>query len=299
MTNTGCADCGAPISPGTATCPQCGVPAIPGLMPPRGGRRGGGRLVARALLVAAAVAVVVLGAGVAAMMAADAAPLFGRLAARGKETHGEELLKWAYVAQLRYYEDNGRYTSEVNELADPPPPTTAGEPFYTLEISAASKHELCVEAVPTPAAGPHARTLSLDAAGGIYGSAGCGERPYMHAPAFAEGSTGEEGARQMMREVHGVFTKHYADHGSYPTRIAQVERGVHNTPASGKYTLALLHAGTDRVCVAAVPRATAEEMVPLSVGLDGKLYEGPTCAGKILETFPAASGASRPSAAGR
>lgn len=301
MTNTRCPDCGAPVSPGAVVCPQCGFPIRPDVMPLQGGRPGGGGgSGARTLIIVAVAVVGLLGIGFVGMLAAIAIPRFSMAAARAKEKNGEALLKWAYTAEQTYYAQNGRYTSNVAELTTEGRPQRAGGPeLYTLEISAASDRELCLEAVPTPAAGRDVRALSMDVDAGIYRSAGCSGDPYNWAePVQVEGPSGQEGARQMMREVHESIVAYHAENGQYPSTISDVVTRVHDTPASRDYTLAVIrNPESGGVCVVAAPRALVAGTEPMSVDQDGKLYDDATCTGTVLETFTAPAGGGGPSEA--
>ena len=293
MTNTRCPDCGAPTSPGAVVCPQCGFPIRPDAMPLQGGRPGGGGgSSARTLIIVAVVVVGLMMVGFVGVIAAIAIPQFAKASARAKEKDGEALLKWAYTAEQTYFAQNGRYTSKVAELSAPGRPARASGPeLYTLEVSAASDRELCLEAVPTPAAGRDVNALSMDVDGGIYRSAGCSGEPHDWVPPEIAGPSGAEGARQMMHEVHEGIVAYHAEHGQYPTTTADVLTRVHDTPASRDFTMAVIQNNeTGGVCVAAVPRGSAEGKEPLSVDQDGKLYDDATCTGTVLETFTTPSG---------
>ncbi|HEU4560411.1 MAG TPA: hypothetical protein VFS20_21350 [Longimicrobium sp.] len=298
MTNTRCPDCGAPTSPGAVVCPQCGFPIRPDVMSQAGHRGGGGGSGSRTgVIVAVAVAVVLGGIVFIGIIAALAIPRFTMASARAKEKNGEALLKWAYVAEQTYYAQNGRYTSDLEALTDLVPPPSTGNEMYAVEVSAASDRDLCLEAVPTPAAGRDVNALSMDADGSIYRSAGCSGEPYVLVPSAPGGASGEEGARQMMREVHEGIVAYRMRHGTYPTDKGDMLTRVHDTQASHDYNLVLTRAEADGVCMGAVAKSGVEGPRLLSVDHDGKLYDNPTCTGTVLETFTATAGDGGPSSA--
>jgi Tfp pilus assembly protein PilE len=299
MTDHRCPDCGAPISPGAVVCPQCGFPIRPDVMPYQGrpgGGGGGGGTGTRTLILVAVAAVGLIMVVVIGILAAIAIPRFAQASARAREKNGEALLKWAYTAEQSYFAEHGRYTMDVSALTAPGRPEPTGAAQFTLEVSAASDRELCLEAVPTPAAGREVSALSMDVDGAIYRAAGCSGEPYDWASVSPPtGAGGAEGARQMMREVYEGIVAYHAENGAYPTELADVVTRVHDTPAAAEYTMGVIRR-EGGVCVVAVSRGAGTDI--LSVDQDGKLYDDATCTGTVLETFTAPAGGGGPAAPG-
>lgn len=279
MTDYRCPDCGAPISPGAVVCSQCGFPIQKNVPGARGGSGSGAAGIVIGVVVGGFVVVMMIG-----MLAALAIPQFAKATARAKEKEGEALLKWAYTAEQTYLAEHGMYTSNVAVLTGPERPATTGPQRYTLEISAASDRDLCLEAVPRP--GMDVNALSMDVTGSIYRSAGCSGEPGYIMP---QGPSGQDGIRQILREVHAGMVAHHAEHGEYPRTIADVLTRVHDTPASSKVSVAIVHADGKSICVIAA--SLVEGLNPMSVDQDGNLYDDVTCHGHVVERFTDAAAA--------
>jgi|GEM_PF-1202253 len=303
-----CPDCGAPVSTTAVVCPACGFPIRPNMLQ-RGSRFGGGgggsntALIVGLLVAGGLFAVVVIG-----VFAAIAIPRFTQAAARAKEKEGEALLRWGYTAEQTYFVQTGMYTTNVDTLAQllsPPAPATPRR--YTLEVSAASDRDLCLEAVPVPGTGTHA--LSMDAIGSVFRSAGCSGEPDVTAPLGSDappsGSGGDQGARQIMREVYESIVVYRAAHGgAYPRELSDVVTRVHDSPAMSEYEVMLVNAGEHGVCAALRPRNPLAGMHAYSVDHDGNLHQSASCMGETVERFTApaddeapAAGAGDPSSA--
>lgn len=277
MADYRCPDCGSPVSAGAVVCPQCGFPIRQNALPGRpGGGSGGGGLVV-GLVVAAFLGVMFIG-----FVAAIAIPQFTKATRMMKEMEGETLLRWAYTAEGQYRTGHGMYTASVAQLTDPPRPNPGGPERYTLQVSAASDRYLCLEAVPKAAG---VRALSMDEDGAIYRAAGCSGPP--DSPTGA----GDEGQRQMLREVHESIVAYRDAHdGTNPTVLRDMITRVHDTAASARYTLTVLRADEYGVCVAAFPRNPLGGQTALSVDQDGFIYGSPACTGGTVEE-PGASSA--------
>lgn len=287
MADYRCPDCGASVSASAVVCSQCGFPIRQNALPGQPGRPGGPvgtTAIVIGLVVGGFVVVMVIG-----VFAALAIPQFSKASQRAKEIEAEALLRWAYEAEGTYFAEHGAYTSREAELTSPPrPPATGAVQRYTLQISAASDRELCLEAVPREAG---VRAISMDEGGWIYRAAGCSGPPDY--PTGADRSV-DEGQRQMLREVHESIVEYRDAHGgNNPTALSDMITRVHYTAASTRYTLTVLRANESRVCVAAIPRNPLEGYTALSVDQDGHIYKAPTCTGVTVET-PDTSSAAEP-----
>ncbi|HET7231329.1 MAG TPA: zinc-ribbon domain-containing protein [Longimicrobium sp.] len=275
MTDYRCPDCGAPISAGAVVCSQCGFPIQKNGPAARGGSGPGTAGIVIGVVVGGFVVVMMIG-----MLAALAIPQFTKATARAKEKEGEALLKWAYTAERAYLAEHGMYTSDASALTGPARPAATGPRRYTLEISAASDRDLCLEAVPRP--GMDVSALSMDATGSIYHSAGCSGEPAYTMPT---GPSGQDGARQMLREVHEGIVAYHAEHGEYPRKVPDVVTRVHDTPAASEFLVLLPRADGASICATAFPRDVGAGLSPMSVDQDGNLYNDAQCRGPVMERF--------------
>ena len=290
-----CPDCGAPVSERAAVCPQCGFPIRRDAIPARlGGAPGAPSSGNRAAVLVVALVVggffVMMVIGV---LAALAIPRFTQAARRAKEMEGEMLLKRAYLLEESYREENGRYTAIVANLR------TTGDldapaRFYDLQVSAADDRALCLEAVPRPAAVGQVRALSMDADGRLYHDAGCtgdSELSGTHETSTAPGPGGEPGARAMLREVYDGVAAYRAEHGQDPASYADALDHVHDSRAAAEYALGSTGSGS-RLCIIATPRDDGSPLKTFSVDLEGRLFEGDTCSGTLVEQFSSGEDAS-------
>jgi len=289
MADDRCPDCGASVSPNAVVCPQCGFPirqnALPG-QPGRPGSGSGAAAIVIALVVGGFVVVMFIG-----VLAALAIPRFTQASRRAKEIEGEALLKWAYAAEQSYFAEHGAYTASEASLTEPKRPPADVLQRYTLQISAASDRDLCLEAVPREAG---VRAISMDEEGWIYRAAGCSGPPDYP----SRGDAGDEGQRQMLREVHESIVEYRDAHGgTNPATLPDMITRVHDTAASTRYTLTVRRADEYGVCVAAFPRNPLGGQTVLSVDQDGYIYSSPTCTGTAVEEPGASSGTERGSAA--
>jgi type IV pilus assembly protein PilE len=273
-------------------CPTCGFPIRLDALPRGGGRPGGGSSSATLIIVVALVAGGVFAVVVIGILAAIAIPRFTQASERAKEKQGETLLKWGYAAEQAYFDQRGMYTTHVDSLEPMlAPPADVGPKRYTLEVSAASDRDLCLEAVPVAAAAD-AHALSMDVGGRLYRSAGCSGEPDISVPA---GTGGDDGARRMMREVHESIAAYRAEHGGEnPRTLSDVLTRVHDSPAMGEYRLELVRGDADGVCAAVLPRNPLAGLHAYSVDHDGNLYESPACAGSAVEHFATAAADEKP-----
>ncbi|HET7463641.1 MAG TPA: zinc ribbon domain-containing protein [Longimicrobium sp.] len=283
MADYHCPDCGAPVSPTAVVCPQCGFPIRPTAIPGQPGRPGGGSgttAVVIGLVVGGFAVVMFIG-----FIAALAIPQFSKATQRAKEIEGEALLRWAHTAEQSYFAEHGAYTDREALLTEPKRPPANALQRYTLQISAASDRELCLEAVPKEAG---VRAISMDEDGTIYRSAGCSGPPDY--PTRTSGA-GDEGQRQMLREVHASIVAYRDTHdGKNPAVLPDMITRVHDTEAGARYTLTVRRADEYGVCVAAFPRNPVGGQTVLSVDQDGYIYGDATCHGETVEE-PAADSA--------
>ncbi|HYH80693.1 MAG TPA: zinc ribbon domain-containing protein [Longimicrobium sp.] len=293
MAQARCPDCGAPISPGAVVCPTCGFPLRPDALA-RGGPGGGGSGSGKTVIVIALVACGLFAVMFVGVIAALAIPRFAAASARAREKQGETLLKMAYTAEQAYFAEHGMYTSSVDSLKEiVGPAADSSAARYTLEISAASDRDLCLEAVPVPGSGVGA--LSMDVTGMLYRTAGCSGDPDITVPV---GTGGDVGARRMMREVHESIVVYRAKHGGeYPRTLSDVVTRVHDSPAMGEYTFKLVRGDEQGVCAAVVPRSVDQRLTTYSVDHDGNLYEGAQCTGTPVDRFDVDAAAEPGSAA--
>lgn len=308
MADYRCPDCGAPVSTAAVVCPTCGFPIRPQMLQ-RGGRFGGGGGSNTTLIVAAVVAGGLFALVMIGVLAAIAIPRFVQVSQRAREREGEALLRWAYTAEQTHHAQNGAYTASVETLAQLlPPPAPATPKRYTLEVSAASDRDLCLEAVPV--AGTDGRALSMDALASLFRRAGCSGEPDFTTPLGSDiappsGSGGDEGARQIMREVHESIVAYRAAHGGEnPHELSDVVTRVHDSPAMSEYEVSLAHGDARGVCAALLPRNPLAGLHAYSVDQDGNLHQSASCMGNAVEHFtsPAAdagsaSGSGDPSSA--
>jgi type IV pilus assembly protein PilE len=283
MAESRCPDCGTPVSPNAVVCPQCGFPIRPAQLPQGIGRIGGGSSSTKVVIAAVIVTVLLGGIVLIGIVAALAIPRFTAASQRAKEKQGEGLLKWAYVAEQTFHAQHGRFTGDVAELNSVNGPRVeTGAHLYDLEVSAASDNELCLEAV-SARGNASLKALSMDQNGSIYHVAGCSGEPYLSVPT---GSGGDEGARQIMREVYESVQSYKAARGQYPTQLTDVVAKVHDSPAGEEFRVMLVHADETRgLCAAAVPRAPRSGLQAISVDESGKLYDGFTCSGTPIDDF--------------
>jgi type IV pilus assembly protein PilE len=282
MAESRCPDCGAPVSPNAVVCPQCGFPIRPSALPRGVGPQGGGSSSSAVVIIVAVVGVFFGGVVIFGILAAIAIPRFAAATERAKEKQGEGLLKWAYVAEQTFHAQNGRYTTDVDELNRISPRETTGARLYDLEVSAAGDRELCLEAVPF-GGNRSSKPLSMDANGSIYHAAGCSGDPYLSVPS---GRGGDAGARQIMREVYAGVQAYKAAHGKYPTTLSDVVARVHDSPAGAEFMVVLPRADeTAGLCAAAAPRMPGSGLRGISVDEAGRLYDGITCKGTPIDDF--------------
>lgn len=265
-------------------CPQCGFPIRQNAIG-QPGRSGGSGTTAIVIGLVVGGFFVVMFIGV---MAALAIPRFTQAANRAKEIEGETLLKSAYTAEQSYRAEYGAFTASEASLTGLARPSAAGPRRYTLQVSAASDRELCLEAVPKEAG---VRALSMDENGWIYRAAGCSGPPDYPTRTGRTGGAGDEGAIQMLHQLHeGIVQYRDAHDGKNPTVLADMITRVHDTAAGTRYTLTVRRADEYGVCVAAMPRNPLSGLDALSVDQDGFIYGSPACTGSAIEE-PAASSA--------
>jgi Tfp pilus assembly protein PilE len=275
MADYRCPDCGAPVSSGAVVCPQCGFPIRQNALPGQAGGAGGGGTAAIVIGLVVGGFLVVMFIGV---LAAIAIPRFTQATQRVKEIEGEMLLGWAHKAEQSYFAEHGVYTANEALLTSPPRPRATGQQRYTLQISAASDRELCLEAVPKDGG---VRAISMDENGWIYRAPGCSGPPDFPS---RTGAAGDEGQRQMLREVHESIAEYRDAHGGKnPAVLSDMLTRVHDTAAGTRYMLTVRRADEYGVCVAAFPRNLLGGQTVLSVDQDGYIYSGPTCGGTTVE----------------
>jgi Tfp pilus assembly protein PilE len=278
-------------------CPQCGFPirrdAIP-LQAPGGGPGApppGSRLPLVILAVVAGGFFVVVMIGV---LAAIAIPRFSQAARQAREREGELLLKQAYGLEQTYRAENGRYASKAGDLRWDPPPTPL---HYDLRVAAAGVRTLCLEAVPRPAAG-EMPALSMDQDGGMYHEAGCGGAVELtgtgeNSAAYGQdggagpgqgGTDDEEGARELMRQVYTAMLAYRARHGNAPRSVAAVLEQARDFRPGTQYQLgSAMRDG--HICFIALPRGGRSSAMSYSLDPQGRMYEGPDCAGTLVGRF--------------
>jgi type II secretory pathway pseudopilin PulG len=306
-----CPDCGAQVSDTAVVCSQCGFPlrreVLAAATAGRAGRRGADSGINTAGLVIGVVVAGFVGVVIVGILAALAIPRFAQASARAREREGELLLRQAFTLENAYYASNGAYAPTVDELRSV---GWAGDSTRYCEVEVrldpATSALACLEA--RPKRGADVQPLSMDSAGQAYHDAGCaGEtlresRTAATQPPDADvpGEGGDAGARTLLREVYAGVVEYRAENGRDPTEVGQVLRHVHFTRASNENDLTV---GRWRgsVCVAAVPKWLGPDHHPLSIDGHGRMYDGLTCTGTVLEQVddappPADSSATSPAA---
>ncbi|HEX8904670.1 MAG TPA: zinc-ribbon domain-containing protein, partial [Longimicrobiaceae bacterium] len=230
-----CPDCGAPVSERAAVCPQCGFPIRRDAMsvrpgpgaPPPGGRN-------TRVLIIALVAGGLLMLAIVGVLAAIAIPRLAQVAKRAKEMEGESTLRQIYLREQSYREEHGVYTSRLADLDWEVPRAL----YYDFEVSAAGDRDLCLEAVPKPAAG--VRPLSMDAEGRLHRAPGCSgdaEDYRTGETSSAPGLGGSAGARELLRQVYAGVVAYRAEHGRDPADLGDVLGHVRDTRAAVEFSV--------------------------------------------------------------
>jgi Tfp pilus assembly protein PilE len=289
-----CPDCGAQVSDSAVVCTQCGFPLRRDALanaPAGGGRVSSPTWNAAGIIIGLGV-VGVVGIVIVGILAALAIPRFAMASKRAREADGERLLKQVFTLENTYYANTGAYASTVDQLAGVGwmPGDTAR--YYEPEIRLAPAGDalVCLEA--RPKRGADVQPLSMDSVGMIFHDAGCtGETlSQSRAPSFQpvpatdlSGEGGDAGAMTLLREVYAGVAEYRAKQGRDPTELSQVLQHVHFSRASNENSLALGRSN-GRVCVSATPaRSQPPGRRELSVDGEGRMYEGATCSGAVLE----------------
>jgi type IV pilus assembly protein PilE len=299
-----CPDCGAQVSDAAIVCPQCGFPLRRDALPrPAAGRGGGSSTWSAAGIVIGVVAAGFVGVVVLGILAALAIPRFSMASQRAKEKDGELLLKQVFTLEQSYYAEYGAYAPTVDELRSVGwlPGDTAR--YYEPEITLAPAGDAIVCLDARPKRGVDVQPLSMDSVGVIYRDERCtGETlTQSRAPSFQpveatdlSGEGGDPGARTLLREVYAGIAEYRAEHGRDPTELGQVLQHVRFSRASNENSLALARRG-GRVCVSATPaRSEPPGRREFSVDGEGRMYEGGTCSGPVLEQVAAPDPSMKP-----
>lgn len=275
-----CPDCGAPVSERAAVCPQCGFPIRRDALSARpGAPASGNRTLLIVALAAGGLFVVVVGG----IFAAIAIPQFAKATKRMKEIEAESLLQRVYSLEQTYRQEHGRYTATLSDL-----PmarfATATARYYDVRVSAAGEDELCLEAVPKPAAGSGVRPMSMDGNGRLYPQAGCIGEPQITG---VLDTRREEQARTLVedgwREVNAYRRAHG---GRLPATLADLGPKLEAQASRRDYRVGYFRRANGGACVTARPLSTVEGP-ERSVDQDGNLYRGSACAGSVIEHFDA------------
>ncbi|HEX8245697.1 MAG TPA: zinc-ribbon domain-containing protein [Longimicrobium sp.] len=303
-----CPECGAPVSERAAVCPQCGFPIRRDAIPLQGPGSGPGAPPPSAsgatVLIIALVAGGIFMVMAIGVLAAIAIPRFSQAARRAKEIEGEHLLKQAYDLEQTYRAENGRYTSRIDDLRWDARPTPR---YFALRVSAADRYTLCVEAVPTPAAGGQVTAMSVDEGRTFYHQPGCGgplelsgadessPAPGTGDPAAERedgadaargvgGADAAESARELLRQVYAAMLSYRARHGRAPTDVAGVLEQARDFRPGTQYQLDSARRD-GQVCFIAVPRAGGSSLTAYSLDPQGRMFEGSDCAGTLVGRF--------------
>jgi len=280
-----CPDCGAPVSERAAVCPQCGFPirrnAIsqyggPGA-PPSGGGGSNTAVIVIALVGGGFLMLMLIG-----FVAALAIPRFSMASRRAKELEGEGLLKQAYTLEQAYRANHDAYAGSLSDLESVGWETPAAR-YYDVEVSAAGDRDLCLEAVPKPAAVREVSALSMDAEGRLYRDAGCTgttDTPLTYGVA----PSGQQ-ARDLLEQGYQRMAEWRMAHdGQLPATLGDLGTRLEADASAADYRLEYFRNAEGRTCLSARPLSTVEGP-ERSVDADGALYIGSACMGKPVELF--------------
>jgi len=298
MALVSCPECGAQVSDAAIVCLQCGFPLRrDALARSAGGGAAGASSGWNATgIVIALVAVGFVGIVVFGILAALAIPRFTMAAQRAKEKEGERMLKQLFTLENTYYANQGTYAASTDELRSVGWGPADSALYYVPGITLAPARDaiVCLEARPKQ--GADVQPLSMDSVGVIYHGEHCsGEtvspsRTTTFQPVEAtdlSGEGGDPGARALLREVYAGVAEYRAEHGRDPTDLRQVLRHVHFSRASTENSLAIGRRG-GRVCVSTTPAPSEPPgRHEFSVDAEGRMYDGATCSGVVLEQVAA------------
>jgi Tfp pilus assembly protein PilE len=273
-----CPDCGAPVSERAAVCPQCGFPIRRDALSARpGAPASGNRTLLIVALAVGGLFIVMMGG----IFAAIVIPQFAKASRRMKEIEAESLLQRVYSLEQAYRQENGRFTAKLSDL-----PmarfATATARDYDVRVSAAGEDELCLEAVPKPAAGSDAKPKSMDQSGRLYQQAGCIGEPQVTG---VLDTRREAQARTLVENGwHAVNAYRRAHGGQPPATLTELGPKFEAQASRADYRVEYFRTQRGGSCVAARPLSTIEGP-ERSVDQDGNLYRGSACAGSVIEHF--------------
>jgi type IV pilus assembly protein PilE len=222
------------------------------------------------------------------IVAALAIPRFSQASTRAKEKEGELLLRQLFTLEQAYRADQGAFTRDLADLAKVGWETPQTR-YYDVAVSNDGELSLCLEAVPKAAATSQVGALSMDAEGVLHHGSGChgpssypvheeGAEPVTQAESDAPGPSGDEGARQLLRDVYAGVIEFRDRHGSRPATLAPALDHVHDSRGAAENSLDY-EPRAHGFCISVFPRPEAAGTHAYSADETGRMFEGRGCSG--------------------